>query len=150
MGVYQERQEYGHKMSQLLPSIKSLILDQLHGILFANRNQLLHYEAATQTLIPYPWYVDSNIHELARLSRILAFHRPLNEEGQPIDQSELEEYRSSHAFAYPGCLCPAIANSEVQTESVLLVVSIGDDSPGIEHQATCTKGVCGYTGKSSL
>lgn len=84
------------------------------------------------------------------LEFIFAFHRPLSEEGLPIDQSELDGYRSSHVFAYPGCLCPAISNSEVQTETVLFTVSNGGDTPGEEYQATCAKRVCGYTGKNSF
>ena len=77
-------------------------------------------------------------------------HRPSDgEDLQRIPPSELGEYRQSHRFQYPYCLCPLFAptGASAPTEAAVLIETVGPHS-GL-YVAKCAKSECGYFGQSS-
>src|ERR1700722_18953962 len=75
-----------------------------------------------------------------------ALHRPINELRERVPPCSLREYRESHRFLGPCCLCPLFVPSSqgVFTEVAIFITASGPFSG--EYVAQCAKGECGYLG----
>ncbi|KAH6888985.1 hypothetical protein BKA70DRAFT_883304 [Coprinopsis sp. MPI-PUGE-AT-0042] len=123
---------------QLSPRSHSLqfFLDKLDGahgaIATRSSRQVLHYHAATRSLVPWFWPVyDEEFDQ----------QRGLHLRNARVEPSALEEYRRHHKFRAPSCLCSLVDGTEY-TESRIGVLS-GGDRGGV-YVAECADAKCGY------
>ena len=73
--------------------------------------------------------------------------RPVNDVGERVTPSDLDNHRLSHRFLGPCCICPAINNEHVAfTETAITVVLFGRRAG--QYVARCATGGCGYLGES--
>jgi hypothetical protein len=115
---------------------KRVTRQQAHGM-------ILHYDAQAQALRPWYWYVDAG-------NSITGFDvnshpRPLKQSGERVPPSEFGDYRATHAFTTPSCLCAQ--SGSVQVESSV-DVTMEDPYRG-EYVAGCALGRCDYLGEST-
>jgi len=78
---------------------------------------------------------------LTRLSR------PVDSQGQRVAPSDLEEYRQTHLFRGPGCLCPLSGDGTTAFVEAALHLATDGRLAG-RYVAICAKEACGYIGKS--
>jgi hypothetical protein len=75
-------------------------------------------------------------------------HRPVSG-GRHVPPAELHQYRETHQYLGPGCLCPLLEplmEEPVFTEAAIYLTTFGHY--GGEYVAECAKGQCGYLGQS--
>jgi hypothetical protein len=66
-----------------------------------------------------------------------------------VEPSELRNYRDTHQYCGPGCLCPLfepLSRQPVFTEAAIYLTTIGRYKG--EYVAECAKARCGYLGQS--
>ena len=69
--------------------------------------------------------------------------RPINDEGKLVAPSDFSEYRLTHDFWAPSCLCAlADEGKEQYTELAVLLCAIGEFAS--KYVATCATDHCGY------
>jgi hypothetical protein len=74
--------------------------------------------------------------------------RPVNGAGERVTPTGLQEFRKSHEFRAPCCLCACQAIGGGYTESA---VYIAEEGPNFgKYVAGCASRQCGYLGKSCL
>jgi hypothetical protein len=73
-------------------------------------------------------------------------HRPVSEEINRITPDGLQDYRKSHKFRGPCCLCPTDSIDAVYTESAIFMATGGNFSG--KYLAACATGRCGYISES--
>ena len=82
----------------------------------------------------------------------LIFDRPVNVDGERVPPSELSDYRLSHWFRGPCCICPANSSSARErsrfTEAAILLVA--DGRLAGQYVVSCARGRCGYVGEFQL
>ena len=75
--------------------------------------------------------------------------RPINDEGERVTPSDLIEYRRSHDFKGPCCLCASLdADLASYTESSIFLATCRPSSG--KYVAACATGQCRYWGESSI
>jgi hypothetical protein len=77
-------------------------------------------------------------------------HRPVSG-GRRVPPAELRQYRETHQYLGPGCLClllEPLSEEPVFTEAAIYLTTFG--RYGGEYIAECAKGRCGYLGQSSF
>lgn len=79
---------------------------------------------------------------------IVTFHRPIADTGERVPPSDLSNYRVTHEFQGPYCLCACDAIGTDYTESMICVI-VGGQFSG-EYVASCATETCGYSSKSDL
>jgi hypothetical protein len=78
--------------------------------------------------------------------------RPINEAGERVTPSDLHEYRASHEFQGPCCLCASELSQGLNAETAYTEASIFVPAEGKfagEYVAACAQGDCRYWGKLS-
>jgi hypothetical protein len=76
------------------------------------------------------------------------FHRPVKE-GVRVPPDGLRQYRNTHQYLGPGCLCPLlepISENLVFKEAAVYLSASGCYKG--EYVAECAKSQCGYLGQS--
>lgn len=76
---------------------------------------------------------------------MLGARRPVTEDGERVTPSDLEDYRITHKFKAPSCLCGCKANNASYTESAIYIDRDGP-YPG-EYVAGCASDSCDYLSK---
>jgi hypothetical protein len=68
---------------------------------------------------------------------------PVNRARERVTPADLGDYRKSHKFRAPSCLCASDGIDAVYTESAIFM-AVGGEHSG-EYLAVCAMGRCGYT-----
>jgi hypothetical protein len=77
------------------------------------------------------------------------FTRPVNEAGERVSPSNLLEYRRTHDFKGPCCLCASLyADENAYTEASIFLAKSGPCTG--KYVAACATGLCRYWGESIL
>ena len=107
----------------------------------------MHYDPVKRDLEPWYWYVHVGIsYYYAVLS--LCSEGPVTDTGERVPPSDLLEYRRTHYFRGPCCVCASLDSSDtpVYTEASIFVAIVG---PCIgKYVAACATGQCRYWGES--
>jgi hypothetical protein len=107
---------------------------------------VLHYDQVKRDLAPWYWCVVFNCSRFCLVSH--AAYRPVTETGERVPPSDLLEYRRTHDFRGPCCLCASLDSSTLSTaytEASIFVAIVG---PCIgKYVAACATGQCRYWGK---
>ena len=104
----------------------------------AESQTILQYDVPCQALVPFLWYV----HTYHLIPIFLSPDRPaLSDPNNRVPVHRFDNYKATHEFRSPGCLCPVL-NGTMDNESVVFEASGG------EYIAVCAKGICGYVGES--
>ena len=77
------------------------------------------------------------------------FHRPVSQ-GARVSPAGLCQYRETHQYLGPGCLCPLLqllSEEPKFTETAIYLTMVGHYKG--EYVAECAKGQCGYLGESA-
>lgn len=77
--------------------------------------------------------------------------RPMDEQGSRVDTEALLDYRTSHKFRGPSCLCASYEYIRVNTpytESAIYMSTHGPYSG--EYLIACAAGRCGYLSRSNV
>jgi hypothetical protein len=126
-------------ITTMIPTYHQRLLRQVRDA----THSIQSFNPSTRTLTTLRWCVP-----LTRRDRtLLIFYRPVDNHGRVVPSS-LREYRRSHEFLGPCCLCPLFArNAETRvfTEAAMFVAPSGQFSG--EYVAQCAKGECGYLGQ---
>ncbi|KAL6300753.1 hypothetical protein BKA93DRAFT_752467 [Sparassis latifolia] len=69
--------------------------------------------------------------------------RPVDADGQRVPPERFQDYRATHEFKYPGCLCASLdTDANAFTESIVAIHRSDTDSS--LWVAMCSRGICGY------
>jgi hypothetical protein len=78
-----------------------------------------------------------------------SYPRPVNEVGERVAPSDLLEYRKTHEFLGPSCLCASLrSDMSSYTEAAIFLEPIGPSAG--QYVAACATGQCRYWGKFHL
>lgn len=107
---------------------------------------VMSFNPAKLVLVPHEWCVIMGPYEMLTLH---CFHRPVKE-GVRVTPEELRQYRDTHQYLGPGCLCPLlepISEERVFREAAIYLSALGRYKG--EWVAECAMSRCGYLGSSS-
>jgi hypothetical protein len=77
---------------------------------------------------------------------VLGARRPVTEDGQRVTPSDLADYRITHQFRAPSCLCGCKTNNASYAETAIYIAKDGPYSG--EYVVGCASDSCGYLSKS--
>lgn len=109
---------------------------------------VLEWDNVNKCLQAWFWCVLPFLFNDCNNRTLISLSRPV-EDGQRVAPSEFNEYRRSHDFRNPACLCSAHElDPNHVAESAVFMVRSGTLSG--EYVAACARGVCKYWGESFL
>ena len=79
--------------------------------------------------------------------RAFVFIRPINDAGERVTPSNLLEYRRSHDFKGPCCLCASVHSDEAAYTESAIFLAVRGPSAG-KYVSACATGHCRYWGKT--
>lgn len=119
---------------------------QLLSAVLASTNCILSFEPTTHSLVTYYWSVMS---KSSRHNTSQCLHRPV-EGNKRVRPDALNNYRRTHQFLGPCCLCPLLtplSGGSQFTEAAMYLPIFGHYAG--EYVAECAKSRCGYLGSLS-
>jgi hypothetical protein len=71
-------------------------------------------------------------------------HRPIKSDGVRVPPDELQQYRETHEYLGPGCLCPLLGPLTAYKEAAIYLTVSGRYKG--EYVAECVDDCCDYSG----
>jgi hypothetical protein len=107
-----------------------------------NVDSVLQYSRSKKDLDIWMWSVWYGLQCLL----INWWFRPVNDNEQRIQPSDLEDHRRSHQFLGPCCICPATDEHQPEfVEATIRVMRTGHFAG--KYVASCASDACGYLGE---
>ena len=126
-----------------IPTYTQKLLYAVNGSI----HRVLSYDPAKLELVTHYWQVTMTS---ALLLLELALCRPIND-GTRVPPDGLCQYRQTHEYRGPGCLCPLLEPLRKEPAYKEAAIYLTTDGPYKgEYVAECTEHRCGYLGWSSL
>ena len=120
------------------------------SVRFPDVRAVFQYNRFSNDLKPWFWYgyclhlvlsIDAHENNFAQ--------RPVDDAGERVTPSDLLEYRNSHDFRGPSCMCASLdLDTAAYTESAIFVATCGPSTG--KYVAACATGQCRYWGTSIL
>jgi hypothetical protein len=114
----------------------------------------LHFDPVSRTLVPWLWYVALILATIAKYiltSALYYYYRPVDENGARVPPSDLYQYRNTHDFRFPCCICPASQQPPIDDQLQAAIqykearVFREQEGPySSEWVAVCVAGACEY------
>ena len=106
---------------------------------------VLHYDRTEDGLQPWYWYVHFAVCDSLLLTFPYTSPRPVKETGERVTPCELLEYRRSHQFLGPCCLCASLESDISSYTEASIFVALSGPTAG-QYTAACAAGQCRYWG----
>ena len=112
-------------------------------------HRVLSYDPAKQDLVTHYWQVTMTS-TITTILNLHCLHRPIKD-GARVPPDGLRQYRQTHEYLGPGCLCPLLERFSKTAPYKEAAIYLAIDGPYKgEYVAECAKHQCGYLGWSSF
>lgn len=101
---------------------------------------ILHYDSHSRDLRVWFWYAFSHVNIVYTE---ICLRRPVSNIGVRVPPTDLFDYRSTHDFKTPCCLCACKAYGSYTETAIFRAL---DGPYAGEYVASCASGSCGYMG----
>ncbi len=106
---------------------------------------IMSYDPVEGGLVPHHWHVTINFAICEGLT-LHCFCRPVKADGQRIPPEKLLQYRKTHEYLGPGCLCPLLEPLTGYKEAAIYLTVDGLYKG--EYVAECADDRCDYLSQS--